>query len=279
MAVYGLIAGNGSLPVELIKALIAQGKHAVVAGVGDSMAAELLGLATIYKDISPGMLGDIISFFKDNGVDTAVMAGKVSKEQLYRGIPMDVRFKLMLSKLSDYNDDTMLRALADEFQTDGILIADQSELLKQIMPEETILTKRQPSKQDILDITYGFSIAKHVGLKDIGQTVVVKNRAVMAVEAIEGTDQCIRRGGLLAGKDAVIVKVAKPYQDMRFDIPTVGIDTIKAMVEVKASVLAIESGKTFLIDKNSALDLADEHGISIVVTSGEASISQDREAQ
>lgn len=219
--------------------------------------------------VNVGKLGKIISSLKKAGITEVVMAGKVPKTLLYnnRIIP-DLRAAKVLMSLKDRKDDTILLALADELRKEGITLLETTLFTENIMATEGVMTKKKPTKDQIRDIEFGLPIAKHAGALDIGQTVVVKDRAVMAVEAIEGTDEAIKRGGILAGGDAVIVKVAKPGQDLRFDVPGVGRRTILAMAEVHASALALEAGACIIIDRDKVLREADELGISIIGARG-----------
>ncbi len=192
------------------------------------------------------------------------MAGGVSKKFMFGDIKPDLRALSLLLRLKDRKDDTILRTLAEELEGEGIIINEATAYIKSILAEHGTLTKREPTPEEWNDIEFGVEIAREIGRIDIGQCVVVKNRAVLAIEAIEGTDEAIRRGGRLGNHGAVIVKVRKPGQDIRFDLPTVGPDTIKSMQEVDASVLAVEAGMTVMIDRDTLIKSADETGISIV---------------
>lgn len=266
MECLGIVAGNGSLPVRLAEAALAQGLSVAVTAVGDSVDDRLEALATHYQVLGAGMLEAVISSMKDCGVRRLVWAGKVSKDGLFKGMLLDARFQRLLARLSDTNDDTLLSALAEEFEAEGISLDDQTLLLQPLMPARGVLSQSPPSAAEWADIAFGFGRAKHLGGLDIGQTVVVKRGAVLAVEAIEGTDACVRRGGLLGRGGATVVKVAKPNQDLRFDVPTVGLETVRAMVETGVRVLAIEASRTFLLDRDEMLELADANGVAVVVT-------------
>lgn len=270
VATMGLVAGNGRLPVELSIAAVAAGHSVVVAAVGDEMDGALEPLSQRYTVFEPGHLQNIIDYFKSCGAASLVMAGKVNKQRLYRGAMLDARFVAMMAKLPETSDDALMCGIAGEFESEGILVEPQSKLLAPLMPSEGVLTSAEPTPAQWADIEYGYNIAKHIGLADIGQTVVVKNRAVMAVEAIEGTDECIRRGGSLANGGAVAVKVVKPNQDMRFDIPSIGVNTIVSMAEAHVAVLAVEARATFFVDKESTLNAAMKAGIVVVATVGTA---------
>ncbi len=193
------------------------------------------------------------------------MAGKVPKSLLFKSkvIP-DLRAVKLLFSLKDKSDDSILLAIAKELEKDGIKLLNTADFSSSLMTPEGILTDERLSENEWKDIAFGWKIAKEIGRLDIGQTVVVKDQAVMAVEAIEGTDEAILRGGKLAGEGAVVVKVAKPKQDMRFDVPVVGMNTLKSMIEVNARVLAIEAGKSILLQRKKVIKEADEAGVSVV---------------
>ena len=217
------------------------------------------------KRISVGKLGEIIGTLKKNHIKEAVMAGKVPKSLIFKSkvIP-DLRAVKLLFSLKDKSDDSILLAIAKELEKDGIKLLNTTDFSSSLMTPEGILTDERLSENEWKDIAFGWKIAKEIGRLDIGQTVVVKDQAVMAVEAIEGTDEAILRGGKLAGEGAVVIKVAKPKQDMRFDVPVVGMNTLKSMIEVNARVLAIEAGKSILLQRKKIIKEADEAGISVV---------------
>jgi hypothetical protein len=197
------------------------------------------------------------------------MVGKVPKSLLYKSkIIPDLRATKLLLSLKDRSNDSILQAVAKELEKEGIHLLTITSLSSSLLTPEEILTRDKPSKDEWKDIVFGWKIAKEMGRLDIGQTVIVKNQAVMAVEAIEGTDEAIKRGGNLAGEGAVIVKVSKPNQDMRFDVPTVGPYTLNVMREVKARVLAVEAKKSILLNKDRLIEESDKAGITIVGYSG-----------
>lgn len=261
----GLIAGVGRLPVEFARAARGMGIAVVAVAVVSGVDPELAGAADEFYEIHVGELDVIMTTLKNEGVEQITLLGKVTKELMFSGAAKaDRRAQMLLAGLKDYSDDTIMLAFVREFAAEGITVLDQTALLRTLMPAPGVLTDRQPTEQEKADMEFGFRMAKEIGRLDIGQTVVVKNRAVMAVEAIEGTDVCIRRGGLLAGRDAVVVKVAKPKQDLRFDVPGVGPDTIKALIETGGSALAFEAGGTLLVERDKIIALANEHNITIV---------------
>jgi len=265
MQKIGLLAGVGRLPVEFARAARGMGFAVTAIAVVPGVEADLADVADIVHTISAGELTKIIETLKQAEVTQVTMIGKVTKELLFAGaVALDDRMKKLLVQLPDQSDDTIMLALVRELAAAGIGVLDQTAFIRQLMPAAGVLSKRQPTEAETADMQFGFSMAKAIGGLDIGQTVVVKNKAVMAVEAIEGTDACIRRGGQLGRGGITVAKVAKPNQDLRFDVPAVGVDTLQAMIEVQASALVIEAGKTLLIDKHNVLALADNNNIAIV---------------
>lgn len=261
----GIIAGYGDLPKIISKDAKQRGYEVVTVALEGLASPEMNSLSDIIRWLNPGRLGDIIKTFKDNGVKSLLMAGKVPKSLLIKAnVTPDMRAIKLLFSLKSKNDDEILRALADEIEKEGIEVIDTASFSPHLLTPEGILTKIIPSEDEQKDIDFGWKIAKEIGRLDIGQTVVVKSRAVMAVEAIEGTDEAILRGGKLAGEGAVVVKVSKPQQDMRLDVPAVGIDTIKTMIKAKAKVLALEASKSFIIDREFFINNANEAGICII---------------
>ncbi|MGB9715484.1 MAG: LpxI family protein [Thermodesulfovibrionales bacterium] len=266
MKKIGLIAGTGDLPK--IIALEARKQGYIVSAIALEPLADktLSSFVDEIEWVNVGKFGKIIKTLKKLSIKEVVMAGKVSKSLLYyksKIIP-DLRAIKFISSLKDRSDDSILSAVADEMGKEGIKLLNILSFSLDLLTPEGVLTRKSPTKYEWLDITFGWRIAKEIGKLDIGQTVVVKDQAVMAVEAIEGTDETIRRGGKLAGKGAVIVKVSKPDQDMRFDIPVVGLDTLKTMIEVEASVLAAEVGKSIILNKERVIEESDKAGIILV---------------
>ena len=253
----GLLSGIGHLPVDVAKSAKERGCRIVAIGVVPDIDPELPEVADVYYDIHIGKIGKIISTLKKNNVKIVTMIGKVTKEILYKkgAIIPDMRALKILSSVPDRKDDTIMNAIVKELESEEIFVMDQTYLIKPLMPGPGVLTKRQPTPEELADMDFG--------RLDIGQTVVVKNMAVMAGEAIEGTDACILRGGKL-GKDAVVAKTAKPAQDDRFDVPGVGTKTIQSMIESGCKALVIEAGHTLLTEREKVVALADEHGITIV---------------
>lgn len=264
MEKVGLLAGVGNLPVEFMRAAQQSGHPVVVIAVVDGVAPELAQEADVYHAINVAKLDKIIKTMKREGVTKVTMIGKVTKEILFKGLKFpDLRAIKLLAKLRNRKDDTIMLAIVDELAKDGLEVVDQTLYLKPLMPSVGVLSNRKPTEAEEDDIRFGFATAKAIGGMDIGQTVVVKHQAVMAVEAIEGTDACIRRGGALGRGQAVVVKVAKPNQDTRFDVPAVGKDTLQAMIDSGCKVLAMEAGRTLFVEQDEVLRLANDHDIVI----------------
>jgi UDP-2,3-diacylglucosamine hydrolase len=265
----GLIAGMGELPIAIADQAKAQG-YTVIAMALEPLAEKILAShVDEIKWINVGKFGKLIDSLKKYGLKEVIMAGKVSKTLLYKSkITPDLRAVKLLFSLKDRKDDSILLAIAQELADEGIELLDITLFSTGLLMPEGVLTKNKPSEDERKDIEFGWRIAKEIGRLDIGQTVVVKNQAVMAVEAIEGTDEAIKRGGKLAGKGAVVIKVSKPNQDMRFDVPTIGLQTLTAMQEVNARVLCVEAEKSLILNKDKLLEEAKISGISLVGYSG-----------
>ena len=265
MEKLGILAGVGKLPVECARAAANLGYDVYAVGLLEESDSSIAQFAKDYQFISVAQLDAILNYLKGNQIDKVTMIGKVTKELLFNGaLVPDMHMLQLIMTLPDRNDDTIMMAFVRELARAGIQTFDQTKLIRKLMPHRGTITQREPTEQEQRDMEFGFRIAKELGRFDIGQTVVVKNLAVMALEAIEGTDACIERGGKLANGGAVIAKVSKPQQDNRFDVPTVGYRTIEQMAEVGATALAIEAGKTLLVEREQMIALADAKGISIV---------------
>ncbi|HWR59108.1 MAG TPA: UDP-2,3-diacylglucosamine diphosphatase LpxI [Thermodesulfovibrionales bacterium] len=265
MKKIGLIAGTGELPIIIALEAKARGYHVTAVALETLADKTLSSSVDDIKWVNVGKLGKIIDSLKQSGIKEAVMAGKVPKTLLYKGnVTPDLRAVKFLFTLKDRSDDSILLALTKELEKDGITLLNTTDFCPDMLTPEGVLTERGITEDQRKDISFGWKIAKEMGRLDIGQTVVVKDCAVMAVEAIEGTDEAIKRGGLLAGEGAVIVKVSKPQQDMRFDVPVVGLSTLKAMIDVKAKVLAVEAKKSILLQRENLLKEAEQAAISVV---------------
>ncbi len=245
----GLIAGKGQFPRIVAAAARSHGVQIIAAAHRGETDPALKDVVAELHWVYVGQLGKIIRIFKDAGVRRAVMAGGISRGRLFRDFRPDLRALGVVRCAGAGKDDRLLTAVAAELEQEGITIVPSTLFLDDLLAPAGKLSKRAPTQEEFLDIEFGFKIAKEIGHLDIGQCVVVRRRVVAALEAIEGTDECIRRGGTLAGPGAVVVKVSKPNQDLRFDVPAVGPDTIRAMAEVRAAVLAIEAGKTLTFDR------------------------------
>jgi UDP-2,3-diacylglucosamine hydrolase len=264
MEKIGLIAGNGAFPIEFAKAAGQKGVKVVAVALEGETLPELAQWVDGIFWVKVGHLGKLISIFKEQDVKDVMMAGGVKKTHLFSGSLPDMRGMAFLAKMIYKKDDSILRALADELASEGITVRESTLYLDGILAKPGVLTKRKPSKNEQRDIDFGWQMAKEIGRLDIGQTVLVKDQAVLAVEAIEGTDEAIRRGGLLCGQGAVVVKVCKPNQDLRFDLPAIGSQTIQTMKQVKAACLAVEAGKTIIIDRETVIADANKAGIAII---------------
>jgi len=219
-----------------------------------------------------GELGKIIDTFKQAGITQAVMAGGINKAGALANFQPDERGLAFIARMPSLKDDVLLRGIAEELEGEGISMVESTLFLSHLLPQEGVLTRREPDPQQWQDIRLGFAVAKETGRWDIGQSVVVKRGTVLAVEGIEGTNATIRRGGELGRGGIVVVKVSKPQQDLRFDVPAVGPETILVMAEVGGKVLALEAGKTLMFDKGDFLRAAEEKGIAVVVVT-DASLS------
>jgi DUF1009 family protein len=269
MKKIGLIAGTGELPRAIATEARSLGYKVVAIALEPLAEESLSSYVDEIKWVNVGKFGKILDALKRHGLKEAVMAGKVSKTLLYKSrITPDLRAIKLLFSLKDRSDDAVLLAITKEIEKEGIHILDITSFSSRLVTPDGVLTEERPTESEMKDIEFGWKIAKEMGRLDIGQTVVVKDRAVMAVEAIEGTDEAIRRGGKLAGKGAVVVKVSKPKQDMRFDVPVVGSDTLKSMREVNARVLAVESGKSIILNREKIIGESCRAGIVIVGYSG-----------
>ncbi len=270
MAKVGLIAGIGNLPVEFMRAAQHEGYEVVVISVVTDGAPELEAEADAYYQISVFKSDTVIKTFLKEGVTDVTMLGKVTKEHLYKKITTipDMRTIKLLNRLRNRKDDTIMLAIVEELEKEGLSVADQTKYMRSLMPSVGVMTKRQPTEVEQLDITFGFTLAKQMGSLDIGQTVVVKEQAAMAIEAIEGTDECIKRGGALGREGAVVVKTAKPNQDVRFDVPAVGMKTLESMIAGNCKVLAMEAKRTIFVEQEAVLQKANELGIVICAVEG-----------
>ncbi len=268
----GLLAGSGRFPILFAEAATKLGFDVVCAGIRYEAHESLRRRCASFETVGVSQLNKLIQSFKRRGVKKVVMAGKVTKSVMYTPwrfvrLAPDLRMiRFWLHTLrSDRRDDSILLGVIAEFERDGITFESALDYCPELLVNRGLLTRRPPTDAERLDIAFGWKIAKEMGRLDIGQSVAVKEQAVLAVEAIEGTDRCIERAGSLCKAGGwTLVKVAKPNQDMRFDVPTIGVATIENLVRAKARVLAIEAGRTILIDRSDVVELADRHGLTIV---------------
>lgn len=261
----GLIAGNGQFPFMFAKAAKDQNIKVIVGAVKGDTSFLLNFLVDEMRWFAPGDLAKLLQYFKKANIKHVIMAGQVNPDNLFdKSVTMDDEFKKLFEAIKDRKTDTILAAVAERLADYGMELLDSTLLLKKYLAPQGTLTKRAPSEAELADITFGIELAKQMGDIDVGQTVVVKDKAVVAIEAMEGTDRAILRGGEIAQEGAVVVKQSKPKQDNRFDVPVIGPRTIKNMIKCRAKCLAIESGKTLIIDLENCVDLANRNGICIV---------------
>src|SRR5690242_19745228 len=263
---FGLIAGNGRFPFMVVEGARQSGAELVVAAIREETDPEIERLADRVMWVGIGQLGRMIRFFKEEGVEKAIMAGQVKHVQIFSRAVPDARMLKVLLKLPRRNTDSLIGAIASELESEGIELVDSTYFLQDSLPKSGTLTRREPSKQEREDIAYGLEIAREIARLDLGQTIVVRGQACVAIEAMEGTDETISRAGKLAKGRLTVVKVAKPDQDMRFDVPVVGVPTIETMVEAGATCLCITAGKTLMFDRDQMIRAADKNKISIVAT-------------
>lgn len=260
----GVIAGNGRFPIIFADNARKMGLQVYAVAHEGETEPELEQHVDRIHWVKIGQLNKLINAFKTDGVRNVVMLGGIKKTHVYSHARPDFRVLALATKLVLWKDDDILRALAAELEKDGITICESTFGLEGILVEEGTLTSRQPTKKEWVDIRYGWDVAKETGRLDIGQCIVIKDRVVVAVEAVEGTDEAIKRGGELVKDGAVVVKRSKPQQDLRFDLPAVGPRTIEVMQSVKASVLAVEAGRSVMLDREVLLRTAEEAGIAVV---------------
>jgi len=259
----GLIAGSGDLPILLADEAKSKGLDVISIAFTEESAKSLKPFSAVVYKYGIGEAGKILKSLKNERVKDVAMVGKVEKRLLFQNLKFDLKAIKILSRLRNKNDDTIMLAIINELEKEGMKVLDQFLFLKRLFPSKGNLTKYKPDKRENSDIEYGFTIAKEIAGLDIGQTVVIKDKTILAVEAIEGTDETIKRGCSLCKRGAVVVKVAKPNQDPRFDVPTIGIRTIETIIEGKASAITIEADKTMVVNIDKVINMAEENGVSI----------------
>jgi DUF1009 family protein len=261
---YGLIAGNGRFPFLVLQAARSRGIDMVVAAIREETFPEIEKSAGTVHWLSLGQLGRLIEFFKQHGVNRAVMAGQVKHKQIFSAIRPDWRMVKLLGSLATRNTDSLIGGVARVLSEEGIEVENSTAFLQPLLATSGNMTRRAADPRERADIDYGLAIARHVAAMDIGQSVVIADRACVAVEAMEGTDAIIRRAATLShGRPLTIVKVAKPNQDLRFDVPVIGPQTITTMSECGATAIAVEAEITLLLDRNELLAEADRRGIVV----------------
>ena len=260
----GLIAGEGELPAILARAMLARGVDVAAIALSDPIYRQLQPLVQHLHCFSAGQGNKIIEALRREGVRDLVLIGKVSKDVLFRRWRFDRRAWRILRRAKSFQDDVLLTEIIHEFESEGMRVVEQSYFLPDLCPKEGVLTRRRPTRREWQDIEYGFSVARSVGQLGIGQTVIVKHGTTLAVEGMEGTDEAIIRGCRLAHERAVVVKVSRPGQDLRLDMPTVGLQTLQVMRAGRATVLAIDAEKTLMLGGEEFPRVADDAGISVV---------------
>jgi len=260
----GLIAGNGKFPFLVIEGAHRAGVQVAVAAIREETDPEIEKIADRLTWVGIGQLGKMLKFFQTEGVEKAIMAGQVKHVRIFSNAIPDVRMLKMLLRVPKRNTDTLIGAVAHELAAEGIELIDSTHFLKDQLPEVGTLTKRDANDAERSDIEYGLEVAREIARLDLGQTIVVRDRACVAIEAMEGTDAVIRRAGELVRGKLTVVKIAKPHQDMRFDVPVVGAPTIETMIAAHATCLCLTAGKTLMFDREEMIKLANRNKIAIL---------------
>lgn len=263
---YGLIAGNGRFPFLVLEGAKREGVEMAVAAIKEETDSRIESLARVVEWVSVGHLGKLIKFFKREGVTHVIMAGQVKHVQIFKlsALP-DLRMAKMLARLKRRNTDALIGAVADELESEGLRLIDSTTFLQPMLARSGVLTKRAPNKHEMADIEYGLHVANELARLDLGQTIVVKSQAVVALEAMEGTDATIRRASeLVRGRPLTVIKVAKPNQDMRFDVPVIGLQTIETLKACHVTAMSVSADKTLIFDRDETLAAASQQGIAII---------------
>ncbi len=261
---YGLIAGNGQFPFLVVDGAKRSGTELAVVAIKEETDPKIEQSADNVLWVGIGQLGKMISFFKSNGVEKVMMAGQVKHVQIFSGALPDARMLKMLWNLPKRNTNSLIGGVADEMAKEGIELIDSTHFIKDQLAQNGVLTKRKPTDIELENIEYGLHIANEIARLDLGQTIVVRAKACVAIEAMEGTDATIKRAGELANGKLTVVKVAKPDQDMRFDVPVVGVPTIETMIKAGATCLSVTAEKTLIFNRDEMLALANRNKIAIV---------------
>lgn len=267
----GLIAGNGKFPLIFAQEAKRVGAELVALAIKKETSPSLENLVDKIHWVNVGQLGNLIEICKKEGITRAVMAGQVRHTRLFGQVKLDARAMALLAGVKDKKANSLLGAVADELLREGIELIDSATYLSHLLPSPGILTRRKPTQKEWRDIEFGHKMAKEIAGLDIGQTVVVKDQTVLAVEGMDGTDRTIKRGGKLGRGDVVVVKVSKPQQDRRFDLPIIGERTIEVLKQAKAKVLAFSARSTILLDREKVVKSANQNGISLVAVKEEES--------
>lgn len=270
MQQLGMIAGAGELPEIIVRQNLRDGHHLPTIALSAEVAHRLAPYCPTLAQYGPGQLGKIIRTLKQHTVRQVVIIGKLPKQLLFSIPRLDVRALRLLSRAPNYQDATLLHALIAEFAREGLEVVEQTRLLCHLITPLGILGARQPNKRQWADIRFGFKQAKQLAAMDIGQTIVVRRQTVLAVEAVEGTDATIQRGCRLGGHGTVVVKVSRPGQDMRFDVPTVGPQTLQTIIDTGATALAVEAGTTLMLHQPQLVATANAHRIVLLGVSNTA---------
>ena len=260
----GLIAGNGQFPIIFCKKAKEAGFKVYAAAYRQEADPEIAAHVNEIEWFHVGQVSRLIKYFKKHRIDQAVMLGGVKKTNIFKDLKPDIKAISLIAGLRHTHDDGILRAFAGLLEKNGIAVKSSTFLLPDLLAPEGCWTRRKPSRGEMAEIGLGWKVAKEIGRLDIGQCVVAGGGSILAVEAVDGTDATIKRGGGLSRGNAVVVKVCKPAQDERFDVPAIGVDTIRTMAEAGAHVLAIEAGKAIVFDRAEMIRLADRHDITIV---------------
>jgi UDP-2,3-diacylglucosamine hydrolase len=274
----GLIAGWGRFPIQVAESLLARGDAVYCIGIGGHADKALAKICTDYQEIGLGRFSSQLRFFRRHGVTQATLAGKIFKTKLIekfgwiRCIPdwkcLKAFYPFFVTKTRNANDDMLLGCVVQAYGSEGVDLVPATDLAPELLVSRQQLSQRGLSHAESLDVQFGWNIAKQMGGLDIGQSVVVKSRMVVSVEAIEGTDECIRRAGKLCKSGGfTVIKVAKPQQDMRFDVPTIGVGTLETLLEAGGRVLAVEANKTILLDERAVIEFANRHRLTLVALS------------
>ena len=260
----GLIAGDGILPVRMAQYAKENGFEVVCISLAKDNLKDLKKYCSKVYCCHPGEVNRIEKILKEEQIKQITFLGKVHKKVLLQLHKFDKRAIDLIKEASSLNDDRVMMMIVEQLGRIGVEVMDQTIFIKNLMIPAGVLGKNKPTQEQMDDVNYGFWLAKEMGKLDVGQSVVIKNKMIMAVEAIEGTDICIRRGAKLAKEGAVVVKVSKPKQDKRFDIPAIGMKTLKTMNRKHASLIAVEANETIIVDQEKVIKYADEHGIVIM---------------